>query len=96
MCQGKDTSSEQRAAEAAEVLSLTIHLVQMTVSALKRLIAVKTSAVTTAVPCCCQLLMCLMPEGQPILHKAAATELIQSGIDWPNKAYCALRLLIFT
>ncbi len=76
---GRDTSAGQRAAEAAEVLSLTIHLVRLTVSALKRLIAVKTSAVTTAVPCCCQLLMCLMPDRQPTLHKAAATELIQSG-----------------
>ncbi len=81
-CQhGRDTSSGQRAAEAAEVLSLTMHLVQLTVSALKRLIAVKTSAVTTAVTCLCQLLMSLMPEGQPTLHKAAATELIQSGTD---------------
>jgi len=78
---GRDTSSGQRAAEAAEVLSLTMHLVQLTVSALKRLIAVKTSAVNAAVTCCCQLLMCLMPEGQPTLHKAAATELIQSGTD---------------
>jgi hypothetical protein len=78
---GRDTSSRQRAAEAAEVLNLTIHLVQMTVSALKRFIAVKTSAVTAAVPYCCQLLTCLMPEDQPTLHKAVATELIQSGTD---------------
>ncbi|DBB00612.1 TPA: hypothetical protein ACH3X3_002300 [Trebouxia sp. C0006] len=77
---GRDTSSRQRAAEAAEVLNLTIHLVQMTVSALKRFIAVKTSAVTAAVPYCCQLLTCLMPEDQPTLHKAVATELIQSGM----------------
>ena len=73
---GKDTSSGQRAAEAAEVLSLTIHMVQLTVSALKRLVAVKSSAVTIAVPVCCQMLTGL--------QKAAATELIQSGT---NLAY---------
>ena len=81
---GKDTSSGHRAAEAAEVLSLTIHMVQLTVSALKRLVAVKSSAVTIAVPACCQLLMCLMPDRYPTLQKAAATELIQSGT---NLAY---------
>ena len=68
---GKDTSSGQRAAEAAEVLSLTIHMVKLTVSALKPLIAVKTSAVTAAVPACCQLLTCLMPDSHTTLHKAA-------------------------
>ncbi len=81
---GKDTSSGQRAAEAAEVLSLTIHMVQLTVSALKRLVAVKSSAVSIAVPVCCQLLMSLMPDRHPTLQKAAATELIQSGT---NLAY---------
>jgi len=92
---GKETSSGQRAAEAAEVLSLTIHSVQLTVSALKRLIAVRTKNFTLAVPYCCQVLMCLMPEGQPTLHKAAATELIQKGTD---HTYCIrpLRLVIFT
>ena len=81
---GKDTSSGQRAAKAAEVLSLTIHMVQLTVSALKRLVAVKSSAVSIAVPVCCQLLMSLMPDRHPTLQKAAATELIQSGT---NLAY---------
>lgn len=55
-------------------------MVQLIVSGLKRLITVKTSAVTLAVPACCQLLMCLMPDRQTTLHKAAATELIQSGM----------------
>lgn len=40
----RDNSAGQRASEVAEVLSLTVHLVQLTVSALKRLIAVNRCA----------------------------------------------------
>ena len=72
-------SGKPTAQDGTESQSLTVLVVQLVVSALKKFVKVKTAKARTAAHCCCSILQSLMPSSWPALHQVAAAELISSG-----------------